>query len=89
MIRLPTAAVNISYAEKPAVTGFLHGRQDEIMNKEYLNLLEKIRDTLNEIQALREDLSDLLDAPAITLENLEKLRDTLEEIQLMQEDTDV
>lgn len=59
------------------------------MNKEYLNLLEKIRDTLNEIQALREDLSDLLDAPAITLENLEKLRDTLEEIQLMQEDTDV
>lgn len=35
MIRLPIAAVSISYAEKPAVTGFLHGRQDEIMNKEY------------------------------------------------------
>lgn len=58
------------------------------MNEEYLNMLTQIRDTLEEIQCLREDLSDLLDNPGITLENLEKISGTLEEIQLMQEDTD-
>lgn len=58
------------------------------MNEEYLNLLTKIRDTMEEIQGLREDLSDLLDNPGIALENLEKIRDTLEEIQLMQESAD-
>ena len=59
------------------------------MNKEHLNLLERIRDTMEDIQRLREDLGDLLDNPAVTLETLEKLRDTLDEIQLLQEDTDV
>ena len=56
------------------------------MNEEYLNMLTKIRDTLEEIQLLRDDLADLLDMPAITLENLEKIRGTLEEIQLLKED---
>ena len=58
------------------------------MNKEYLNLLEKIRDTLDEISSLREDLGDLLDEPSIALERLEKFRDTLAEIHLLQEDMD-
>ena len=58
------------------------------MDKNYLELLEKIKDTLSEIQGLREDLDDLLDNPGITLENLEKMRDTLSEIQGLKEDLD-
>ena len=56
------------------------------MNEEYLNLLTKIRDTMEEIQLLRDALADLLDMPAVTLENLGKIRDALEEIQLLKED---
>lgn len=58
------------------------------MNENYLELLEKVRETLEEIQCLRDDLSDLLDNPGVTLENLEKIRDTLVEIQGLQEDVE-
>lgn len=56
------------------------------MNEKNLELLEKIKETLDEIQGLREDLSDLLDNPGVTLENLERMRDTLAEIQGLKED---
>ena len=56
------------------------------MDQNYLELLEKIKETLDEIQGLREDLSDLLDNPGVTLENLERMRDTLSEIQGLKED---
>lgn len=62
---------------------------DKTMNEEYLNLLTNIRDTLEEIQTLREDLADLLDEPAVTLEHLGKIRDALDEVQALQEDIDV
>lgn len=55
------------------------------MNEEYLNLLQNIRDTLEEINALRKELGDLLDG--VTLENLERIRDTLAEIKELEEDT--
>lgn len=58
------------------------------MNQNYLELLEKIKATLDEIQGLREDLDDLLDNPGVTLENLERMRDTLSEIQGLREDMD-
>lgn len=58
------------------------------MDANYLELLEKIKETLDEIQGLREDLDDLLDAPGVTLENLERMRDTLCEIQGLREDVD-
>ena len=58
------------------------------MNENYLELLEKIKETLDEIQGLREDLDDLLDNPGVTLENLERMRDTLSEIQGLKEDMD-
>lgn len=58
------------------------------MNEKNLELLEQIRDTLSEIQGLREDLDDLLDNPGVTLENLERMRDTLAEIQGLREDMD-
>lgn len=58
------------------------------MDKNYLELLEEIRDTLDEIQGLREDLGDLLDNPCMALENLERMRDTLSEIQGLKEDMD-
>lgn len=58
------------------------------MDKNYLELLEEIRDTLDEIQGLREDLDDLLDNPGMALENLERMRDTLSEIQGLKEDMD-
>jgi len=58
------------------------------MDEKNLELLEQIRDTLNEIQSLREDLDDLLDNPDVTLENLGRLRDTLAEIQGLKEDLD-
>lgn len=58
------------------------------MDQNYLELLENIKSTLEEIQALREDLDDLLDNPGQTLANLEQLRDTLSEIQGLQEDLD-
>lgn len=58
------------------------------MNEKNLELLEQIRDTLNEIQSLREDLDDLLNNPGVTLENLERMRDTLAEIQGFKEDLD-
>lgn len=53
-----------------------------------LELLEKIKATLDEIQGLREDLDDLLDNSGVTLENLERMRDTLSEIQGLREDLD-
>ena len=49
------------------------------MNEKNLELLERIKDTLSEIQDLREDLGDLLGNPDVTLENLGRLRDTLAE----------
>lgn len=58
------------------------------MNEKNLELLERIKDTLSEIQGLREDLDDLLDNPDVTLENLERMRDTLSEIQGLKEDLD-
>jgi len=58
----------------------------KIMNEEYLNLLEKIRATLEDIKSLQEDLGDLLDNPVDALEHLEKLRDTLEDIRGLQEE---
>ncbi|MCI9114818.1 hypothetical protein [Oscillibacter sp.] len=58
------------------------------MNEKNLELLERIKDTLSEIQGLREDLDDLLDNPDVTLENLGRLRDTLAEIQGLKEDLD-
>lgn len=58
------------------------------MNENYLELLERIKDTMNEIQGLREDLDDLLDNPGVTLENLDRMRDTLAEIQGLKEDLD-
>lgn len=58
------------------------------MNQNYLELLEKIKTALDEIQGLREDLADLLDDPGVTLENLERMRDTLSEIQGLLEDMD-
>lgn len=58
------------------------------MNETYLDLLEKTKATLDEIQGLREDLDDLLDNPGVTLENLERMRDTLSEIQGLREDLD-
>lgn len=58
------------------------------MNKNYLELLENIRDTMKEIKVLQEDLRDLLDEPGITLENLEKIRDKLSEIKGLEEDLD-
>ena len=58
------------------------------MNQDYLELLDKIKETLDEIQGLREDLNDLLDNPGVTLENLERMRDTLSEIQGLKEDMD-
>lgn len=57
------------------------------MDQSYLNLLEQIRDTLEEIKGLREDLSDLLGNPS-TLENLERMRDLLAEVQGLQEEVD-
>ncbi len=56
------------------------------MNEKNLKLLEKIKETLDEIQGLREDLDDLLGNPDVTLENLERMRDTLSEIQGLRED---
>lgn len=53
-----------------------------------MELLERIKDTLSEIQDLREDLGDLLGNPDVTLENLGRLRDTLAEIQGLKEDLD-
>lgn len=53
------------------------------MNEEYLNLLESIRDTLEEIKNLRDELDGMLDVSA--LEHLEKVRDALEEIQRLRE----
>ena len=58
------------------------------IEKEGVELLEKIKTTLDEIQGLREDLDDLLDNPGVTLENLERMRDTLSEIQGLKEDMD-
>lgn len=72
----------------PRRRGNLKTKGSNIMDKNYLELLEKIKDTLSEIQGLREDLDDLLDNPGITLENLEKMRDTLSEIQGLKEDLD-
>lgn len=57
------------------------------MDQSYLNLLEQIRDTLEEIKGLREDLNDLLGNPSV-LENLERMRDLLAEVQGLQEETD-
>lgn len=45
------------------------------MNEKKLELLERIKDTLSEIQDLREDLGDLLGNPDVTLENLGRLHD--------------
>lgn len=59
-----------------------------IMDQNYLELLEKIKTTLDEIQGLREDLDDLLDNPGVTIENLEQMRDILSEIQGLREDMD-
>lgn len=56
------------------------------MDEEYLNLLEKIRDTLEDIQSLRKDLGDLLDNPVDALEHLEKLRSVLDDIREVQEE---
>lgn len=58
------------------------------MDQNYLELLEKIKTTLDEIQGLREDLDDLLDNPGVTIENLEQMRDILSEIQGLREDMD-
>lgn len=57
------------------------------MNQEHLEMLEQIRNTLEEIKGLREDLNDLLGNPSV-LENLERMRDLLTEIQGLQEETD-
>lgn len=56
------------------------------MNEEYLILLENIRDTLEEIKALQEELSGLLGNPGIAAERLEEIRNTLEEIRTLNED---
>ena len=56
------------------------------MNEEYLTLLENIRDTLEEIKALQEELSDLLGNPDITAERLEEIRNTLNEIRELRSD---
>ena len=58
------------------------------MDQNYLELLEKIKTTLDELQGLREDLDDLLDNPGVTIENLEQMRDILSEIQGLREDMD-
>lgn len=54
------------------------------MNKEYLNLLERIRDTLEDIEGYQEDMG--LDNPAAYLHQLEKILETLVEIQGMREE---
>jgi len=55
------------------------------MNEDYLNLLERIRDTMEDIKSLREDLGDLLDSPEGALNHLEKLRGVLDDIHELQE----
>lgn len=57
------------------------------MDQSYLNLLEQIRDTLEEIKGLREELGDLLGNPS-ALENLERMRDLLAEVRGLQEEVD-
>lgn len=57
------------------------------MNQEHLEMLERIRDVMEEIKGLREDLNDLLGNPSV-LENLERMRDLLAEVQGLQEETD-
>lgn len=56
------------------------------MNEEYLILLENIRDTLEDIKALQEELSDLLGNPDIAAEKLEEIRNTLNEIRELRSD---
>lgn len=56
------------------------------MNENDLELLTNIKNTLEEIKGLQEDLHDLLDMPGVTLENLERMRDTLAEIKGLRED---
>jgi len=55
------------------------------MNEDYLNLLERIRDTMEDIKSLREELGDLLDSPEGALNHLEKLRGVLGDIHELQE----
>ena len=57
------------------------------MNQTYLELLESIKDTLDEIRSLREDLDDLLANPVQTLNYLERMRDILSEIHEQVQDT--
>lgn len=59
-----------------------------VMDQMYVERLEQIREILEEIQLLRDDLGDLIKEPAASLEKLETIRSTLEEIQLAQEDLD-
>lgn len=58
------------------------------MDQMYVERLEQIREILEEIQLLRDDLADLITDPAASLEKLETIRSTLEEIQLAQDDLD-
>ena len=57
-----------------------------VMDQMYVERLEQIRELLEEIQLLRDDLGDLTKDPAASIEKLETIRGTLEEIQLSQDD---
>ncbi len=54
--------------------------------QQYLNLLESIRDTLEEIKVLQEDIGPLLTQADKYLFTLYDIRDTLEDIRDAQED---
>ena len=58
------------------------------MNNEYLTQLEEVKNTLEDIQILQEELEDILANPGAYLGTLIDIRDTLDEIQYLRDETE-
>lgn len=54
------------------------------MDEEYLNMLESIKNTMEEIAELEGSLHTILSAPEEYLEHLERIRSALVEIQALE-----